>query len=310
MRSPVFYALLSLATSIVTIALKFAAYWLTGSVGLLSDAVESIVNIVAALVALMILAYAEAKPDAEHNFGHEKAQYFSSGIEGALIFVAAGAIVWAAIPRLLVPQPIEQVGIGLALSLLASAANAACAWIMLRAAREHRSITLEADAKHLLTDVWTTAGVLVGVLLVSFTGWLRLDPIIAIGVAVQILWTGWHLMARSFQGLMDRAIPDEDRAVIVEVLDRLRHEGGDYHALRTRVAGAKSFVDVHVLVPGKMSVQAGHDLVERLENEIQRRLPHVEVLTHLEPLEDPKSWDDPGNPLGGQADQDMSGSRG
>ena len=309
MRSPVFYAWLSLATSIVTIALKFAAYWLTGSVGLLSDAVEAIVNIVAALVALMILAYAEEKPDAEHNFGHEKAQYFSSGIEGALIFVAAGAIVWTAIPRLVNPQPIEQVGVGLALSVAAAFANAGCAWMMLGAARAHRSITLEADAKHLLTDVWTTVGVLVGVVLVSLTGWLRLDPIIAIAVAIQILWTGWRLMGRSFQGLMDRAIPDEDRGQIVEVLETLRHEGGDYHALRTRVAGAKSFVDVHILVPGRMSVQAGHDLVERLENEIQRRLPHVEVLTHLEPLEDPKSWDDPDNPLGGQADQDMSGPR-
>ena len=232
-RSPVFYAWLSVATSIVTISLKFFAYYLTGSVGLLSDAVESIVNIVAALVALVVLAYAEAKPDAEHNFGHEKAQYFSSGIEGALVFVASGAIVWAAIPRLLNPTPIEQVGLGLVLSVLASLANAGCAWVMLRAAREHRSITLEADARHLLTDVWTTAGVLIGVVLVSMTGWLRLDPIIAIAVAVQILWTGWHLMSRSFQGLMDRAIPDEDRKAIVEVLDALRHQGGDYHRLRS-----------------------------------------------------------------------------
>ena len=298
-RSPSFYAWLSLLTSIITIALKFAAYALTGSIGLLSDAVEAIVNIVAALVALGILAYAEAKPDAEHNFGHEKAQYFSSGIEGALIFVASGAIIWAAVPRLMQPQPIEQVSLGLALSVLASLANAACAWVMLRAARDHRSITLEADARHLLTDVWTTAGVLIGVVLVSLTGWLRLDPIIAIAVAIQILWTGWHLMSRSFQGLMDRAIPDEDRARVVEVLEKLKADGGDYHALRTRVAGAKSFVDVHVLVPGRMSVQAGHDLAERLENEIQARLPHVEVLTHLEPLEDPKSWDDPDKPLAG-----------
>jgi cation diffusion facilitator family transporter len=298
-RGPTFYAWISVMTSVVTIALKFAAYYLTGSVGLLSDAIEAVVNIVAALVALGVLMYSGAAPDREHNFGHEKAQYFSSGIEGALIFVAAGGIVWTAIPRLVAPQPLEQVGIGLALSVLAALANAACAWIMLRAARLHRSITLEADAKHLLTDVWTTAGVFLGVLLVELTGWLLLDPLIAIAVALQILWTGWHLMSRSFHGLMDRAIPDEDRAVIVEVLERLRHEGGDYHALRTRVAGAKSFVDVHVLVPGRMSVQAGHDLVERLENEIQSRLPHVEVLTHLEPLEDPKSWDDPGKPLAG-----------
>ena len=298
-RSPIFYAWLSLATSIVTIGLKFAAFALTGSVGLLSDAVEAVVNIAAALVALGVLTYSAAAPDREHNFGHEKAQYFSSGIEGTLIFVAAGGIMWTAIPRLMAPQPLEQVGLGLALSVAAALANAACAWVMLGAARSHRSITLEADARHLLTDVWTTAGVFAGVLLVQATGWLLLDPIIAIAVATHILWTGWHLILRSFDGLMDRAIPDEDRAVIVEVLEKLRHDGGDYHALRTRIAGAKSFVDVHVLVPGKMTVQAGHDLVERLENEIQARLPHVEVLTHLEPLEDPKSWDDPGKPLAG-----------
>jgi cation diffusion facilitator family transporter len=298
-RSPVFYAWLSLATSIVTIVLKFGAWWLTGSVGLLSDAVEALVNIVAALVALAVLTYSSHAPDREHNFGHEKAQYFSSGIEGALIFVAAGAIVWSAIPRIAHPQEIEQVSAGLALSVVAAIANAACAWVMLRAARGHRSITLEADARHLLTDVWTTAGVFVGVVLVQVTGWLRLDPIVALAVAIQILWTGWHLMVRSFEGLMDRAVPDEDRAVITGVLDTLRQEGGDYHALRTRIAGAKSFVDVHVLVPGGMTVQAGHDLVERLENEIRSRLPHVEVLTHLEPLEDPKSWDDPEKPLAG-----------
>jgi cation diffusion facilitator family transporter len=298
-RPPTFYAWLSLATSIVTIALKFAAYWYSGSVGLLSDAVESVVNIVAALVALAVLTYSAAGPDREHNFGHEKVQYFSSGIEGALIFVAAGGIIWTAIPRLIAPQPLEQVTLGLALSVAAALANAACASVMLTAARSHRSITLEADARHLLTDVWTTAGVFVGVVLVQVTGWLLLDPLIALAVAIQILWTGWHLMSRSFDGLMDRAIPEEDRAAIVEVLEKLRHEGGDYHALRTRIAGAKSFVDVHVLVPGGMTVQAGHDLAERLENEIQGRLPHVEVLTHLEPLEDPKSWDDPEKPLAG-----------
>jgi cation diffusion facilitator family transporter len=250
-RGPIFYAWLSVATSIVTIALKFGAYAMTDSVGLLSDAVEALVNIVAALVALGVLTYSAAAPDREHNFGHEKAQYFSSGIEGALIFVAAGGIVWSAIPRLLEPRPLEQVGAGLALSVLAAIANAVCAWYMLRAARLHRSITLEADARHLLTDVWTTAGVFIGVLLVWLTGWLVIDPIVALVVALQIVWTGWQLIARSASGLMDRAIPDEDRAVIVEVLEKLRHEGGDYHALRTRVAGAKSFVDVHILVPAR-----------------------------------------------------------
>jgi cation diffusion facilitator family transporter len=298
-RPPTFYAWLSLATSLVTIFLKFAAYYLTGSMGLLSDAVEGTVNIVAALVALAVLTYAEEKPDREHNFGHEKAQYFSSGIEGALIFVASGAIVWNAIPRLVEPQPIEQVGYGLALSVVAALANAGCAWVMLRAARTHRSITLEADARHLLTDVWTTIGVFVGVVLVQWTGYLRLDPLIALAVAIQILWTGWHLMSRSFEGLMDRAVPDEDREAITAVLDTLRHRGCDFHALRSRVAGAKSFVDVHVLVPGGMSVQEGHDIVEALESEVRSKLPHVEMLIHLEPLEDPRSWDDPERPLAG-----------
>ena len=298
-RPKIFYAWLSLATSIVVIALKFAAYLLTGSVGLLSDAVESVVNIVAALIALAVLTYSAAKPDREHNFGHEKAEYFSSGIEGALIFVAAGGIIWTAIPRLIHPQPLDQVWLGLVLSVVASLANAGCAWVLLRAARAHRSITLEADARHLLTDVWTTVGVFIGVVLVQTTGWLRLDPLIALAVALQILRTGAHLMSRSFDGLMDRAVPDEDRAVIVGVLETLRQEGGDFHALRTRVAGAKSFVDVHVLLPGRMTVQAGHDLCERLEKEIQGKLPHVEVLTHLEPLEDPRSWDDPEKPLTG-----------
>jgi cation diffusion facilitator family transporter len=298
-RPPTFYAWVSVATSVVVIALKFAAYFLTGSVGLLSDAVESVVNILAALIALAVLTYASEKPDHEHNFGHEKAEYFSSGIEGALIFVAAGAIVWTSVPRLIDPQPLDQVWLGLALSFVASLANAACAMLMLRAAKAHRSITLEADARHLLTDVWTTVGVFAGVVMVQSTGWLRLDPVIAIAVAIQILWTGWHLMRRSFDGLMDRAIPDEDRAVVTGILDEVRRQGGDYHALRTRVAGAKSYVNVHILVPGSMSVQDGHDLVEKLESDIAAKLPHVEVLTHLEPLEDPKSWDDPDKPLAG-----------
>ena len=300
-RPAIFYAWLSLATSIVTIGLKFAAWYFTGSVGLLSDAFEGLVNVVAAIVALAVLMYSSHAPDREHNFGHEKAQYFSSGIEGALILVAAGVIVWTALPRLFEPQPIEQAGVGLAFAFVAGLANGACAFVMLRAAKRHRSITLEADARHLLADVWTTAGVFVGVVLVQATGWQRLDPIIALAVAAQILWTGAHLMYRSFEGLMDRAIPEEDLAVIREVLEALRREGGDYHALRTRVAGAKSFVNVHVLVPGSVSVQAGHDRVERLEAEIRSKLPHVEVLAHLEPIEDPRSWDDPDKPLAGNS---------
>ncbi len=298
-RSPATYALMSVATSLLTMALKTAAYLLTGSVGLLSDALESGVNLAAALVALATLSYAHSGEDDDHNFGHEKAEYFSSGIEGALIFVAAAAIIWSAVPRLLDPRPLEQVGLGLALSVLAAGANLLCGWLLLKGAREHRSITLEADAHHLLTDVWTTAGVIAGVGIVAFTGWLVLDPLIAIAVALQILWTGWSLIRRSFDGLMDRAIPGDERERIVAVLEGVKSLGGDYHRLRTRAAGKKSFVDVHLLVPGTMSVHEGHDLAERLENEIRQAVPHVEVLTHLEPLEDPRSWDDPRNPPAG-----------
>jgi cation diffusion facilitator family transporter len=295
-RSPTFYILFSVATSVLTMALKFGAYALTGSVGLLSDALESFVNLAAALIALAALTYALADEDEDHNFGHQKAEYFSSGIEGALIFVAAGAIVWSAVPRLLEPRPLEQVGLGLALSVVAAGANLLCGWFLLKGAREHRSITLEADAHHLLTDVWTTAGVIAGVAIVHFTGWLVLDPLIAIAVALQILWTGWTLIRRSFDGLMDRAMPAAERGRIVAVLEQVRRQGGDFHRLRTRVSGNKSFVDVHVLVPGSMSVHEGHDLVHRLEEEIESAMPHVEVLTHLEPLEDPRSWEDGGRP--------------
>lgn len=295
-RTPTFYILFSVATSILTMSLKSGAYLLTGSVGLLSDALESGVNLAAALVALATLSYAHSGEDADHNFGHEKAEYFSSGIEGALIFVAAGAIIWSAFPRLMSPQPIEQVGMGLALSVLAAGANLLCGWFLLQGARDHRSITLEADAHHLLADVWTTAGVIAAVAVVHFTGWLILDPLIAMAVAGQILWIGWTLIRRSFDGLMDRAIPTAEREKIVAVLEQVKANGGDYHRLRTRVSGKKSFVDVHVLVPGRMSVHEGHDLVQQLEMEIAAAVPHIEVLTHLESIEDRSSWDHPGIP--------------
>jgi len=227
-RPPTFYAWLSVVTSLVTIGLKFSAYALTGSVGLLSDAVEALVNIVAALVALAVLTYSAAKPDREHNFGHEKAQYFSSGIEGALIFVAAGGIIWSAVPRLIEPRPIEQVGAGLALSVLAALANFGCARIMLRAARDHRSITLEADARHLLTDVWTTAGVFVGVLLVQWTGWLRLDALVALAVALQIVWTGWQLMALRGAANCGAAIPADVLKKGADYVGRCATEKGGF----------------------------------------------------------------------------------
>ena len=290
-RSPSFYAGVSVATSVVTIVLKFWAYSVTDSVGLLSDAIESLVNIVAALVALAVLYYVAFGPDDDHNFGHDKAEYFSSGIEGGLIIAAAVAIVWSAIPRLIEPRAIEQITLGIVLTVAASAANALCAWVLLRAAKVHRSITLEADARHLLTDVWTSAGVLVGIVVANATGWARLDPLVAIAVAVHIVWTGWSLIRRSFDGLMDRAIPANEQAKLIEVLERYKTQGCDYHQLRTRQSGKRSFIDVHLLVPGTTSVLDGHDVVERFEAEVRALLPHVEVLTHLEPIEDPRSYE-------------------
>lgn len=295
-RPASFYAWLSVATSVVTIVLKFWAYLVTDSVGLLSDAIESLVNIVAALVALTVLYYVAVGPDDDHHFGHDKAEYFSSGIEGGLIFAAAIGIIWSAIPRLIEPRAIEQITLGIVLSVAASAANALCAWVLLRAAKVHRSITLEADARHLLTDVWTSAGVLVGIVVANLTGWVRLDPIVAIAVAVHIVWIGWSLIRRSFDGLMDRAIPAKEHARLIEVLERYKAQGFDYHQLRTRQSGKRSFIDVHLLVPGTTSVLDGHDVVERFESEVRALLPHVEVLTHLEPIEDPRSYEAAPNP--------------
>ncbi|MBL8517890.1 MAG: cation transporter [Betaproteobacteria bacterium] len=286
------YAWLSLATSLVVIVLKVSAWWVTGSVALLSDALESGVNLVAACVALASLAYASQAPDADHPFGHDKVEFFSSGLEGGLIFVAAGLILWTSVPRLWAPVPIESAGLGLVLAVIASVANAVCAGILLRAGRRHRSITLEADGRHLMTDVWTTAGVVAGLMLVAATGLHWLDAVIAIVVGLHILAEGWRLMRRSFDGLMDRSIPDDELARVRAVLDRLRDGGNDYHALRTRQAGRRHFIDVHVLVPGALSVQAGHDLVEQVEADLRAAVPHAEVLIHLEPLEDPRAWSD------------------
>ncbi|MFC5302049.1 cation diffusion facilitator family transporter [Azospira restricta] len=286
------FAWLSIAAALATIALKTAAWWLTGSVGLLSDALESGVNLAGALMALAMLTVAAQPPDDEHAFGHGKAEYFASGFEGFLILAAAVGIAVAAIERLLHPQPLEQIGAGLVVSVLASLINLGAARILLAAGREHRSITLEADAHHLLTDVWTSAGVVVGVGAVALTGWLWLDPLLALLVAANIVWTGWQLLQRSAAGLMDVALPPEQHAAVVAVLDRYRAQGIDYHALRTRQAGARCFVTMHVLVPGAWSVQQGHDLLEEIEAEVRAAVPHASVLTHLEPLEDPVSGHD------------------
>ena len=287
-----FYTLLSIAAAVLTIALKAGAYFLTGSVGLLSDAAESCVNLVAAIVATWAVTFAAKPPDEDHEFGHSKAEYFSSGVEGALILVAAVSIAIAAWERLLHPQPLEQVGIGLGLSLVATAINGILAWAMLRASQRLRSITLRADAHHLLADVWTSVGVVLGLILVPLTGWLILDPIIAFLVAVNIIWVGVRLLRETGSGLLDTAMPASERQVISDILANHDAESIQFHALRTRVAGARRFVSLHVLVPGVWTVQKGHDLCEEIELAINSALPGTHVMTHLEPLEDPLSWED------------------
>ena len=257
------FAWLSIGAALLTISLKGAAYFLTGSVGLLSDALESLVNLVAAIGALVALSVAQQPPDEEHAYGHEKAEYFSSGFEGGLIVLAAGSIVAAAVPRLLHPAALGEVGLGLALSAAGSVVNATVAWRLLQAGRKYRSITLEADGRHLLADVWTSAGVLVGVGAVALTGWERLDPLIALVVAANIAWTGLRLVRRSALGLLDTALPSEERDAVHRVLARYDQEYDiQTHALRTRQAGSRAFVSLHVLVPGEWMVQRGHELLE------------------------------------------------
>jgi cation diffusion facilitator family transporter len=286
------YAWLSIAAAIATILLKGVAWQMTGSVGLLSDAIESFVNLAGALMALWMLTLAALPADDDHAHGHGKAEYFSSAFEGFLILLAAFSIGYTAIERFMNPQPLEAVGIGLLVSVLASIINLATARILMRVGRERNSITLEADAHHLMTDVWTSAGVICGVGLVWFSGWLWLDPVIALLVAANIVWTGWQLMRRSADGLMDISLPDDKLAQIETVLAGYRAQELDFHALRTRQAGSRAFVTLHVLVPGQWSVQQGHDWAERIEADIRLALPHAHVTTHLEPIEDPLSMID------------------
>lgn len=286
------YAWLSIAAALSTILLKTGAWWLTGSVGLLSDAVESLVNLAGAMMALWMLTIAAQPADDDHFYGHGKAEYFSSGFEGLLILGAAIAIGWAAVDRLLHPQALEQLGVGLAISVVASIINLLTALVLLRAGREHRSITLEADAHHLLTDVWTSVGVILGVGAVWATGWLWLDPLLGLLVAANIVWTGVRLVSRSAAGLMDTALPTNQQDALSEVMEKYRGQGIDFHALWTRQAGARVFISVHVLVPGRWTVKEGHDLVEGIEAEMRAALPHAHVLTHLEPIEDPLSQQD------------------
>lgn len=291
-RSLTSYAWLSIAAAVATLLLKLLAWWLTGSVGLLSDALESLVNLAAAVMALLALWVAALPPDDDHAFGHTKVEYFSSGIEGALILLAAAGIGWNAVDRLLHPHALESVGLGLAVSVAASVVNLFVARVLMRAGREAHSVTLQADARHLMTDVWTSAAVVVAVALVACTGWQWLDPVIGLLLAGHILWMAVRLMRESMLGLMDTGLPPEEMRAIREVLERYSRDGVQHHALRTRQAGAWRFMSVHVLVPGDWTVARGHDLVERLEDDIRRRVPRLTVLTHLEPLEDPASWED------------------
>lgn len=295
------YALLSVATAVVTIVLKMIAWRLTGSVGLLSDAIESFINLLAALVAFWALTVARKPADPEHAFGHTKAEYLASGFEGMAILAAAAAIAAVAVGRLQHPQPLTKIGAGLLVSVAASAVNGAVAVVLLRASRRLNSITLRADAWHLLTDVWTSAGVLAGVALVWVTGWLVLDPVVALLVAANIVWTGLKLLHETGQGLLDRALNEQDQKKIEAILDGFRSRGVEFHEVRTRAAGPRRFVQMHVLVPGAWSVQSGHDLLEEVETDLVAALPRLSVITHLEPLEDPASWNDKGLDRGRKA---------
>ncbi len=293
-RSPRFYAALSIAAAVVTIALKMVAWRLTGSVGLLSDAFESVVNLAAALIALWALSVAARPPDDAHAFGYSKAEYFSSGAEGFLILAAAAGIAIAAWERWQAPRPLTEVGVGVAVSAAATIVNGAVALVLLRAGRRLRSITLRADGHHLLTDVWTSIGVLAGIGLVAMTGWQRLDPIIAMLVAANVVWTGWKLVRETGSGLLDVSLPEDERQVVTAALAPFQEDGILFHAIRTRTAGTRRFISMHVLVPGSWTIQRGHDLCEDIEASVRRALPQSNVFTHLEPREDPVSWDDRG----------------
>jgi cation diffusion facilitator family transporter len=285
------FVYLSIAAAVATITIKLAAYFLTNSVGLLSDGLESCVNLVAAVVALIMLNLAEKPADEEHAFGHNKAEYFSSAIEGGLIVIAAFSIIWSAVPRLLNPQPLENVGVGLLVATGASLINLAVSLILIKNGKKHHSITLEADGKHLMTDVVTSGGVLLGVGLVHLTGWMPLDAIVAIGVALNIIWTGYQLMKRSAMGLLDTAIPENERELIDGVLERYRKQHIEFHSVMTRQSGQRKFISFHMLVPGSWAIKQGHDLSEKVEHEIRCLFPDslTTVFTHIEPVKDPLS---------------------
>jgi len=285
------FVYISIAAAILTIALKLIAYLLTNSVGILSDAMESCVNLVAAVVALIMIRLAEKPPDQEHEFGHNKAEYFSSAIEGGLIVLAAFSIIWSAVPRLIHPQPLENIGVGLLVAVGASLINLAASRILLKNGKKHNSITLEADGKHLMTDVLTSGGVLLGIGLIKLTGWMRLDGIVAIGVALNIVWTGYQLLKRSAMGLLDTSFPKDEMDSIRRVLENYEQQNIQFHSLMTRQSGQRKFIFVHILMPGSMDIQQGHNIAEKVENDLRMLFPNTQTtaFTHLEPVEDPAS---------------------
>jgi len=286
------YAWLSIAAALTTMGLKAGAYFLTGSVGLLSDALESLVNLAGAIMVLSMLKVAARPADDNHAYGHSKAEYFSSGFEGSLILIAAGSIIFTAVKRLIVPEPLERLGIGLLVLFLASLVNLIVSIVMRRAGKKHNAIALTANAKHLMTDVWTSLGVLVGVGAVVLTDWQPLDSIVAILAAINILWSGFSIVRDSANGLMDTALLQEDLDLIDGVLDKYKSQGVEFHAVRTRQSGASKFINMHVLVPNDWTVEKGHALLNKIEEELKERLPNANIFTHLEPLHDPTSYSD------------------
>jgi len=287
------YAWLSVGAAVATIALKTVAWLVTDSVGLLSDAMESLINLAAALLAVSMLRLAAAPPDAEHPYGRFKAEYVASGIEGALIVFAAISIVYSALPRLVAPQPIEAPLLGIALSAVATAINLAVALVLISIGKREHSIALEGDGRHLMTDVWTSVGVIAGVALVAATGWLIVDPLIALAVAAHIIWTGALLVRRSFSGLLDAAIPAADLAEIEKIFAEYRKRHGvDFHALLTRRAGSRRFISFHLLVPDAWTVARAHELSEEIEARIRSLVENAILLTHIEPISQPASYDD------------------
>ncbi len=291
-RSITRFAWLSIAAAIVTIALKTIAYFLTNSVGLLSDAMESGINLAGAVMALSMLLIAARPADEDHNYGHDKAEYFSSSVEGILILIAAIFIIIASIRRFIEPRPLEQIGLGLIVSVVASLINLYAAITLMKAGKKFNSIALRADSKHLMTDVWTSAGVLVGLGAVALTGWQRLDPLVALLVAANIIWSGFQILKSSVSGLMDKALTAEEQNTIYGVLETYKKTGLEFHGFLTRQSGVRSFVSFHVLVPGNWSVQYGHQVLEQIEDDLRKAFPGIIVITHLEPLEDPVSYNE------------------